>query len=104
MKLSEAGFEKLANANMCNISFYTLPHDSGRVLWFHIGLPCVSPSVVCPSVHFLFPDDSLSKHQWIYTKLGLYIDIVEIWFGIAYGQILSNFDSYLRHDNGRVLV
>ena len=23
------------------------------------------------------------------------IDIVEIWFGIANGQIMSNFDSYL---------
>ena len=30
-------------------SFYTLPHDSGRVLWFHI----VCPSI-CPSVHPFF--------------------------------------------------
>ena len=29
---------------------------------------------------FLFPDDSLSKYQWIFTKLGLCIDVVEIWF------------------------
>ena len=36
---------------------------------------------------FLFPDDNLSKHQWIFTKLGTCIDIVEIWFGIANGQI-----------------
>ena len=26
---------------------------------------------------FLFPDN-LSKHQWIFTKLGMCIDIVEI--------------------------
>ena len=34
-----------------------------------------------------FSDDNLSKHQWIFTKLGMRIDIVEIWFGIANGQI-----------------
>ena len=38
---------------------------------------------------FSFPDDNLSKHQWIFTKLGMCINIVEIWFGIAYGQISS---------------
>ena len=24
--------------------FYTPPHDSGGVLWFHVGRPCVCPS------------------------------------------------------------
>ena len=43
------------------------------------------------SVRFSFPDDNLSKQQWIFTKLGMCIDIVEIWFRIADGQILSNF-------------
>ena len=38
---------------------------------------------------FSFPDDNLSKHQWIFTKPGMCIDIVEIWFGIANGQISS---------------
>ena len=56
---------------------------------------CVRPSVVRPSVRFSFPDDKLSRRQWIFTKLGMCIDIVEIWFGIANGQISSNFDSYL---------
>ena len=37
---------------------------------------------------FSFPDDNLSKHQWIFTKLGMCIDIVEIWFGIAKVQFL----------------
>ena len=41
---------------------------------------------------FSFPDDKFSKHQWIFTKLGMCIDIVEIWFRIANGQILSTFD------------
>ena len=38
---------------------------------------------------FSFPDDNLSKYQWIFTKLGtcMCIDIVKIWFGIANGQI-----------------
>ena len=36
---------------------------------------------------FSFLDDNLSKDQWIFTKLGMFIDIVEIWFGIASGQI-----------------
>ena len=39
------------------------------------------------SVRFSFPDDNLSKHQWIFTELGMCIDIVDIWFGIANGQI-----------------
>ena len=48
-----------------------------------------------PSIRFLFPDGNLSKHQWILTKLGMCIDIVEIWFWIANGQIASIFDGYL---------
>ena len=45
---------------------------------------------VCLSV-FLFLDDNLSKCRWIFTKFGECIDIVEILFGIANGQILSIF-------------
>ena len=29
---------------------------------------------------FPFPYDNFSKHQWIFTKLGMCIDIVEIMF------------------------
>ena len=56
----------------------------------------VCPSA-CPSIHFLFPDDNLSKHQWISTRLGMCIDIVEIWSGIADGQISSNFELSARN-------
>ena len=58
----------------------------------------VCPSYIRLSV-FSFLDDNLSKHQWIFTKLGMFIDIVEIWFGIANGQISSIFDGVicLRH-------
>ena len=44
-----------------------------------------------PSI-FWFSDDHLSKCQWIFIKLGVFIDIVEIWFGIVNGQISSIFD------------
>ena len=50
----------------------------------------VLPSVRLDSA-FWFSDDNLSKHQWIFTKLNICIDIEEIWFGIANGQISSNF-------------
>ena len=53
---------------------------------------------VRPSVRFSFPDDNLSKHQWILTKHGMCIDIVEIWFGIANGQISSNFTELAARD------
>ena len=51
-------------------------------------------SYVRPS-RISFPDENLSKHQWIFTKLGMCIDSIEIWFEIASGQTSSNFDSYL---------
>ena len=54
---------------------------------------------------FSFPDDILSKCQGILIKPGTCIDMMEIWFGIANGQISSMFDRgiCLQHDNGRVL-
>ena len=57
--------------------------------------PSVRRTSVRPSVHFSFPDDNLSKHKWIFTKLGMCIDIVEIWFGIANGH-LPETRSYVR--------
>ena len=50
------------------VNFYTPPHDSGGVLWFHVGRPCVSLSV-----RFLFQETSVD-----FTKLGVCIDM-EIW-------------------------
>ena len=52
-------------------------------------------SIVHPSVRFSFLDDNLSKHQWIFTKSGVCIDIMEIWYGIANGQISSYFDGVI---------
>ena len=36
---------------------------------------------------FSFPDYNFSKYQGIFTKLDICIDIKEIWYGIANGQI-----------------
>ena len=102
---------------LCGNCFYSPPQDSVGLLWFHFGCPCICPSVrlsIRPSVHqsylhlsirILFLDDNLSKYQGIFIKLGMCIDIVEIWFRIANGQILSDFDRIIcpRHDNGGVL-
>ena len=46
----------------------------------------------------------LSKHQWILTKIGMYIDIVEILFGIANGQISSNFDGVICRKHTHIFV
>ena len=53
-------------------------------------------TVIHTSVHplvFSFLDDNLGKYQLIFIKLG--ICIVEIWFGVAYGQNLSVVEGYL---------
>ena len=48
-------------------------------------------------VHFfLIPNDNLSKCQWIFSKLGVCTYIVDIWFGIANGQISSIFQLSVR--------
>ena len=45
---------------------------NGWVLWFHVGLPYVCPSVICLSVVrpfvFSFPSDSLSNSQLIFSS------------------------------------
>ena len=69
-----------------------MSHDSGGyygiMLAVHVS---VYQSVVRQSV-FSFPDNNLSKCPWMFTKLGMCVDIVEIWLGIVNGQISSNFD------------
>ena len=46
---------------------------------FHQRLTEVSAS---DTSEFSFLDDNLSKYQWLFTKLGVCINIVDIWFGI----------------------
>ena len=44
---------------------------------------------------FSFLNDNLSKYQWIVTKLGMCVYIVEIWSGIVNGQYLSINNEYM---------
>ena len=100
----------------CFVNPFIIPlHTSHRIVAGYYGFtldvrvsvcPSVHPSVIRPSIHFSFSDDTLSKHQWIFTKLGMCIDIVEIWFGIANGPISSNFYRVngLRHDKWRGII
>ena len=53
---------------------------------------------------FSFLDDNLIKRKWIFTKLGMCIDIVEIWIGIANGQISSNFDAVIYWIHAHIFV
>ena len=57
------------------ISHWTSVHVFAR--------PYVCRTLVGPSV-FSFPDDTgVYIYQWMFTKLDICIDIVEIWFGIC---------------------
>ena len=53
---------------------------------------------------FSFQDNNFSKHQWIFTKLGMCIDIVEICYGIANGQISSIFDGVICWRHAHIFV
>ena len=78
--------------------WHKMTHKGWHVVRPQLNKIC--PSVSCTSLRLSicisFPYDNLSKHQWNFTKLGMCIDIVEIWFEIANGQISSKFEgSYL---------
>ena len=68
-----------------------IPHHTIVVGYYGFTLEVLvsvcHPLVLHLSIRFSFPDDNLSKHQWIFTKLNMFIDIVEICFGIVNGQI-----------------
>ena len=69
------------------------PHCSGKVIWFHVGCLCLS---ICHlSIGIFFPDNILIKYGGFSPNLVCFIDIVEIWFGIANGKILSISESFL---------
>ena len=51
-----------------------------------------------------FPDANFNKYQWMFTKLGICIHILEIWFGIANGQISPIFDKLVCPPDNSVKV
>ena len=75
------------------------PHDDGWILWLVVQVS-IHPAILHPSVSIFVSDDNLSKYQWIFTRLGMCIDIVELCFRFANGQISSIFDSYLTTSRG----
>ena len=58
----------------------------------------------CDTSVFSVPDDKFNKYQWIFTKLGVCIDIVEILFGIADGKISSIFDRVICPRHIRIFI
>ena len=58
----------------------------------------------CEMSVFSFLDNNFSKHQWIFTKLGMCIDIVDICFQVAKGQIPSFFDRVICPQYIRILL
>ena len=52
----------------------------------------------CDMSVFSFLDDNFSKYQWIFTKLGVCIDIVEAWFGIADDKFRQFLTGLSAHD------
>ena len=57
---------------------------------FHQILTVLS---ACDRSIFSFLDNNFSKFQWIFIKLGMCIDIMEICLGIAYGQVLTELSA-----------
>ena len=79
--------------------------------WFGIVTGQILSFLTKLSAHhtslFSLPDDNWNNYQWIYSKLGMCINIVEIWFEIANGQISSFFFDRVicpPHNSGRVLL
>ena len=62
---------------------------NGFTLVFCVSSVCL-PSIIWLSI-FSLADYDFSNYSWIFTKLGMCIDILEIWFGSANGKISSIF-------------
>ena len=71
---------------------------------FHQILTELSAHIFFFFFFFFILGQNLSKSQGILIKLGMCIDMKEIWFRIANVQVSSMFDSVicLRHYNGGV--
>ena len=74
--------------------FYTSPHVSGGLLWYHVGYPCVRPyvrlSCVRPYV-FSFPDDNLSKCQRIFHQTWNKLILRRSGLGLIMGKFRQFF-------------
>ena len=88
------------------LSIFCFRMKTSKHQWIFTNLVCALTELSARDMPiFLFPDDNLSKCQGILTKLGTCINIKEICFWIANGQILLILDIFICswHINGRVL-
>ena len=58
--------------------FYTPPHDSGGILWYHVGCPCVRPSVR--------PNDNLKNVNGFSPNSGCALILWRSGMGLLMGQ------------------
>ena len=84
------------NSSKCQWIFTKLGIDIVEI-WFGTTNRLISSvfDSYLPTIfqYFHFPTMTITcKYQWIFTKLSTCIDIVEIWFRIANGQITSTSD------------
>ena len=61
--------------------------------WYYSFVLIIFMSVRSMVVYPLFPD-MISKYQWIFTKHGMCIDIVEFWLGLLMGKFSQFFWEY----------
>ena len=64
----------------------------GKVCQFLTQLPACDTSV------FSFPDDNLSKYQWIFTKLGMCVDICRSSLGLLMSKFCQFLTELSAHD------
>ena len=73
-------------------------------IWFGIAnwqiLSILTELSACDMSDFSFPDDNLSKCRWIFNLVYALI----LYIGIAYGQILSIFDTVICPLHVQILV
>ena len=77
-----------------------IPHHT---IFAGLGIMVSYWSSMCLSL-ILF--EAINKYQWIFTKLGMCIDFMEIWFGISNRQISPLFYIvvYLPHNIAGIIV
>ena len=98
---------------LVNINGFMLNFLCALILWrsgfgLLMGKFCqfLTELSACDTSVFLFQDNNFSKSQQIFSKLEMFVDTVEIWFGIGIGYILSIFDRVISpwHNTDRVLL
>ena len=67
-----------------------------RVRWFNFVTTLCR--IVGTSFCFSFPDDNLSKHKWIFTKLSVALILWKSGLGLQMGKFSQIFTEFSAHD------